>query len=154
MLRTSVYQVIVRNVQKFCVTYFRMRIKKDSTKDFSIRIPWNIWNIVLQKHVHMLWQNITVEVESLHKKWSFPLRISSVNVTKSAVSCASFFMRWILKWSLTLLDNIWVTKCKHLSALLICLLHHLKLQKQPSEVFYKKGVLKNFAKFTRKFLKF
>ena len=23
----------------------------------------------------------------LHKKWSFPLRISSVNVTKSAVSC-------------------------------------------------------------------
>ena len=25
---------------------------------------------------------------SLHKKWSFPLRISSVNVTKSAVSCA------------------------------------------------------------------
>ena len=24
---------------------------------------------------------------SLHKKWSFPLRISSVNVTKSSVSC-------------------------------------------------------------------
>ena len=23
----------------------------------------------------------------LHKKWSFPLKISSVNVTKSAVSC-------------------------------------------------------------------
>ena len=26
-----------------------------------------------------------INVESLHKKWSFPLRISSVNVTKSAV---------------------------------------------------------------------
>ena len=24
---------------------------------------------------------------TLHKKWSFPLRISSVNVTKYAVSC-------------------------------------------------------------------
>ena len=27
---------------------------------------------------------------SLNKKWSFPLRISSVDVTKSAVSCANF----------------------------------------------------------------
>ena len=27
------------------------------------------------------------KLDSLHKKWSFPLRISSVNVTKSAVSC-------------------------------------------------------------------
>ena len=43
----------------------------------------------------------------MHKKWSFPLRISSVNVTKSAVSCefghiywgspkwkTSFFVQW------------------------------------------------------------
>ena len=28
-----------------------------------------------------------VESRTLHEKWSFPLRISSVNVTKSAVSC-------------------------------------------------------------------
>ena len=28
--------------------------------------------------------------DSLHKKWSFPMKISSVNVTKSAVSCSNF----------------------------------------------------------------
>ena len=31
---------------------------------------------------------------SLHKKWSFPLRISSVNVTKSAVSCGFDHIYW------------------------------------------------------------
>ena len=31
---------------------------------------------------------------SLHKEWSFPLRISSVNVTKSAVSCEFGYIYW------------------------------------------------------------
>ena len=31
---------------------------------------------------------------SLHKKWSFPLRVSSVNVTKSAVSCLLGHTHW------------------------------------------------------------
>ena len=30
----------------------------------------------------------------LHKKWSFPLRISSVNVTKSAGSCGFSHIYW------------------------------------------------------------
>ena len=30
--------------------------------------------------------------QSLHKKWSFPLRIFSVNVTKCAVSCGNQFL--------------------------------------------------------------
>ena len=32
--------------------------------------------------------------QSLYKKWSFPLRISSVNVTKSAVSCGIGHIYW------------------------------------------------------------
>ena len=44
-----------------------------------------IWN--LSKDLRILW-NI---IEKLHKKWSFPLRISSVNVTKSA---GNFFKEW------------------------------------------------------------
>ena len=36
------------------------------------------WNILLK------WSILDI---TMHKKWSFPLRISSVNVTKSAVSC-------------------------------------------------------------------
>ena len=31
---------------------------------------------------------------TLHKKWHFPLRISSVNVTKSAVSCGFGHIYW------------------------------------------------------------
>ena len=31
---------------------------------------------------------------TLHKKWSFPLRISSVNVTKSAISCGFGYIDW------------------------------------------------------------
>ena len=31
---------------------------------------------------------------TLHKKWSFPLRISSINVTKSAVSCGFGYIYW------------------------------------------------------------
>ena len=31
---------------------------------------------------------------SLHKKWSFPIRISSVNVTKSAGSCGFGHIHW------------------------------------------------------------
>ena len=33
----------------------------------------------------MLWKNLKKVVAALHKKWSFPIRVSSVNVTKSAV---------------------------------------------------------------------
>ena len=47
----------------------------------------------------------------LHKKWSFPLRISSVNVTKSTISCgfghiywsnhhgAEILVIWLVEWS-------------------------------------------------------
>ena len=58
---------------------------------------------------------------TLHKKWSFPLRISSVNVTKSKLS-----HQVINLWSL------------------------LKDRSSHPEVFYQKGILKSFAKFTGK----
>ena len=37
------------------------------------------------------WSNLIL---SLHKKWSFPLRIYSVNVTKSVVSCGFDHIYW------------------------------------------------------------
>ena len=42
--------------------------------------------IIVEKYVSKE-QKAGISDASLHKKWSFPLRISSVNVTKSAVSC-------------------------------------------------------------------
>ena len=68
---------------------------------------------------------------SLHTKWSFPLRISPVNVTKSAVSCefghiywrnpwwkTSFFVQWYQKgmncggtpWNIEISPNFLVSK--------------------------------------------
>ena len=42
-------------------------------------------------------ENIRISLvwASLHKKWSFPLRISSVNVTKSAASRVLGHIYWI-----------------------------------------------------------
>ena len=39
-------------------------------------------------------RNDSNEDEKLHKKWSFPLRISPINVTKSTVSCGFGHIYW------------------------------------------------------------
>ena len=39
-------------------------------------------------------ENLAHTLLTLHKKWSFPLRISSVHVTKSAVSCGFGHIYW------------------------------------------------------------
>ena len=39
-------------------------------------------------------------IHPLHKKWSFPLRISSINVSKSAVSCEFCHIYWNPSWKL------------------------------------------------------
>ena len=38
--------------------------------------------------------NVQAASQPLHKKWSFPLRISLVNVTKSGVSCGFGHSYW------------------------------------------------------------
>ena len=40
------------------------------------------------------WNYSAIILSTLYKKWSFPLRISSVNKTKSAVSCWFFQIYW------------------------------------------------------------
>ena len=49
-------------------------------------------NLLLYSH----WADISAhsEIYPLHKKWSFPCRISSVNVTKSAVFCGFGHIYW------------------------------------------------------------
>ena len=62
------------------------------------------------------------------KKWYFLLEISLLNMNKSEDNCGLLLCRIV--WILCVLD----------------------FQKLPSEVFCKKGVLRNFAKFTGKHL--
>ena len=64
-------------------------ISEGSKKSIGKKVQYiNKHNTSIRKYI----KNILVESEqqlSLHKKWSFPLRISSVNVTKSSDSCGS-----------------------------------------------------------------
>ena len=57
---------------------------------------------------------------ALHKKWSFSLKISSVNVTKSAVSCSFTFTEEILDGKLHFLCSAGVSlvDLKHVNACL------------------------------------
>ena len=64
-------------------------ISEGSKKSIGKKVQYiNKHNTSIRKYI----KNILVESEqqlSLHKKWSFPLRIPSVNVTKSSDSCGS-----------------------------------------------------------------
>ena len=46
-------------------------------------------------------------INALHKKWGLPLRISSVNVTKSAVSCVFGHIYWRNPWLKTFFVQWW-----------------------------------------------
>ena len=50
-------------------------------KNFFFQITSESWR------KHLISMVLGQTVFTMHKKWSFPFRISSVNVTKSAVSC-------------------------------------------------------------------
>ena len=52
-----------------------------------MRLLWIILQYAEARH-------FSLEDKTLHKKWSFPLLISSVNVTKSAVSCGFGHIYW------------------------------------------------------------
>ena len=64
-------------------------ISEGSKKSIGKKVQYiNKRNTSIRKYI----KNILVESEqqlSLHKKWSFPLRIPSVNVTKCSDSCGS-----------------------------------------------------------------
>ena len=48
-------------------------------------------------HIGKLWQTKTWDLQALiRRSKSFPLRISSVNVTKSGVSCGFFFLFFVV----------------------------------------------------------
>ena len=63
-------------------------LRTDSGFEYSCNLP-NIFsqNFAVRKSIKRNFIMLMAGIQSLHKKWSFPLRISSVNVTKSAVSC-------------------------------------------------------------------
>ena len=90
---------------------------------------------------------------SLHKKWSFPSRISSVNLTKSTVSCEVFLstsnyhnmLKWWYKAELNVTNfTEFLSKFFQIMYVLATIL----IRSSPREVFQWKGVLKICNKFT------
>ena len=99
----------------YAVLIIRKRTSVVNMKDFSCKYNWrsldsiSIWyknpsnslciDLILKTSRRTFGSSCAIEtgfsdfhkmiitVMTLHKKWSFPLRASSVNVTKSAVSC-------------------------------------------------------------------
>ena len=82
-------------------------------RDVSLKMFMLLPNLLLQCTCHKsktidnkdilerrlaLWRSkkgLVIQIQlTLHKKWSFPIRISSVNVTKSAVSCWFGYIYW------------------------------------------------------------
>ena len=51
------------------------------------------WNLLIRLY-GMITNSQLLFALTLHKKWSFPLRISSVNVTKSAGDCGLGYIYW------------------------------------------------------------
>ena len=108
---------------------------------------------------------------ALNKKWSFLLRISSVNVTKSAGICRVLFngklhllCRAIIHFWLSFIIRrlfllhtkafkIMIKKKQSLTSRVPSAIVWKKLVLSNKELFSKKGVLKNFAKFTGKYLR-
>ena len=89
-------------------TNLRVPIRKELLE--KIQNAWCL-KFILQKgrySINHYWiKLLSIKYCSLHKKWSFPLRISSVNVTKSAVlysGCFNFLKRaFLVNWRLKLL---------------------------------------------------
>ena len=53
-----------------------------------------LWDIIDCLNLTVSSRYLQAMYITLHKKWSFPLRISSVNVTKSSVSCGFGHIYW------------------------------------------------------------
>ena len=66
---------------------------QSSFREFCRIFPWNTWEQVLML-VTLALPSHFYKARGLHKKWSFPLRISSVNVTKSAGKCGFGHIYW------------------------------------------------------------
>ena len=82
-----------------CFSVFSSNAGKYEPEKLWIQTLFTQWLLVLFTNVNPFW--------ALHKKWSFPLRISVVNVTKSTGNCGfghvywgnpswknSFFVQW------------------------------------------------------------
>ena len=59
-----------------------------------VRVAWVIYKMVVNTDYDTLLYPLLNKLDRLRKKWSFALRVSLVNVTKSAVFCGFGHIYW------------------------------------------------------------
>ena len=63
-----------------------------------VKASLKVWKVFIKQYHpwdRRFYEKIHIHIQqSLHKKWCFPLRISAINVTKSAVSCGFGHIYW------------------------------------------------------------
>ena len=108
ILTPQINQTFKRNL---CITYCRLFLSKLGRYSIKLLLQmfdktqkwwWLCWKTgVSEKHIFRLNKNLIiipvlryVKKVPLHKKWSFPLRIYPVNVTKSAGNCGFGHIYW------------------------------------------------------------
>ena len=90
---------------------------------------------------------------TLHKNWSFPLRILPVNVTKSPANCGLVtFTGDILNGKLNFLCSVSDNNRNNERSIRCCKMNCAKNRNSHRRCSVKKDVLRNFAKFTGKYL--
>ena len=87
----------IDNVRTFCISKWKtpcyFTISKHSSKQ-RLLVATGIQRIVILNYIEYL-VNLSICYRfTMHKQWSFSLRISSVNVTKSAFSCGFGHIYW------------------------------------------------------------
>ena len=88
-----------------------MRKPQDIQDLANFHILCHSWNNLRKTSI---WQKLPIAL--LHKKWSFSLRISSINMTKSTVSCRFGHIYWRkTKWETSFFVNHILKKCHHLN---------------------------------------
>ena len=87
--------------------------------------------------------DILQDLQLLHKKWSFPLRTSSVNATKSVnVYCGFGHIYWINPWWKTPFFAHWISwNCVYLKLSWCQQLYRTKFLWNFNEMFSKRSVL-------------
>ena len=95
----SLFSIFKRKVlsERYDLNHFIVLFENLITLTFCNKTSWSIVSNVFCRSINIIpvnkpslnsFKTLSVKKDNytLHKKWSFPLRISSVNVTKSAVS--------------------------------------------------------------------
>ena len=76
---------------KIAISVLKQIFQRSSSKELVYRDYKNFDRLTFKRELE----------ETLRKKWSFPLRISLVNVTNYAVSCG-FFVRWKIEMNISI----------------------------------------------------